>query len=89
MKRRSKLLLAGMAVMATSYHVLIGWTPAPAETQPAAAGAAPAADVRVNPERDAYFGDLHLHTTNSMDAYSCGVPKPRPTRPISSRVGTA
>lgn len=25
--------------------------------------------IKVNPERDAYYGDLHLHTTYSFDAY--------------------
>src|SRR5579862_4127519 len=25
--------------------------------------------IKVNPDRDAYFGDLHLHTTLSFDAY--------------------
>ncbi len=41
--------------------------PAPAaqETQPPAAAERPAA----NPLKNAYFGDLHLHTRNSFDAY--------------------
>ena len=43
-----------------------------AEPPPAPAGeATPAAGstVAVNPERDVYFGDLHIHTMLSMDAY--------------------
>ena len=26
----------------------------------------------LNPDRDAYFGDLHIHTRNSVDAYMFG-----------------
>jgi hypothetical protein len=48
-----------------------GTTPAPPATT-----AAPAAEsaVPTNPLREAYFGDLHIHTRWSFDAYSLGVP---------------
>ena len=42
----------------------------PESSQPAPqAAAAEGGAVAVNPERDVYFGDLHLHTMLSMDAY--------------------
>lgn len=66
MKTSRKLLLSGIAALPLGYHVLIGWAPAAAapEAKPSAAS-----EVAVYPERQAFFGDLHLHTTNSFDAY--------------------
>ncbi len=46
-------------------------TPAPvSETKPE--GAAVAARPAANPLKNAYFGDLHLHTSYSMDAFAFG-----------------
>lgn len=68
MKPSKKYLLAGIAALPLSYHVLVGW--APAEAAPEAAARAYDGSISVNPDREAYFGDLHLHTTNSFDAYA-------------------
>jgi len=66
-----KLLAAGVAVLPIAYvltssnSTVKAVAPAPAAVLTSAAEAA----VPVNPDREAYFGDLHLHTTNSFDAY--------------------
>jgi len=69
MKRSAKFLLGGVLTLPLAWHVVIGF----GTTAPARAGeqttAAPAAAVKVDPDREAYFGDLHLHTTDSFDAY--------------------
>ncbi|HUM14963.1 MAG TPA: DUF3604 domain-containing protein, partial [Candidatus Nitrosotalea sp.] len=44
---------------------------ASAQTQPTAPQA-PAADLQPNPERNAYFGETHLHTSWSVDAWVMG-----------------
>ena len=44
---------------------------AAAQAQPAAAQA-PAADLQPNPERNAYFGETHIHTSWSVDAWVMG-----------------
>lgn len=69
MKRQTKWLLAGAAAVPLAWHVAVGFG-SKAEAAQQVEGAAPSAvGIKVNPDRDAYFGDLHLHTTNSFDAY--------------------
>ena len=69
-KSQKRWILAGTAGAALSYHVVIGFGTGPAEAAQAASPAQPdAASVVPNGDRNAYFGDLHLHTTNSFDAY--------------------
>ena len=47
----------------------------PPETAPAAAPEASARTPGYNAERNAYFGDMHIHTRNSFDAYIFNVRK--------------
>src|SRR5574337_587244 len=43
-----------------------------AEAPPPAPTAAPAGDMQPNPERNAYFGETHIHTSWSVDAWVIG-----------------
>lgn len=62
-----KWLVAGVAASALAYHVVIGFGPPAVEAaQPEAAKTGP---VKTYADKEAFFGDLHLHTTNSFDAY--------------------
>jgi len=65
---RRNWLLAGAAALPLTYHVLVGFG-SHAEAAQETVAPEPAGAIKVNPDRDAYFGDLHLHTTNSFDAY--------------------
>jgi hypothetical protein len=73
--------IASVLVIAISSTILgacarkAGEAAAPAAEQPTAAAPAPAQASTLpapNPERNAYFGDLHLHTGYSMDAFAFG-----------------
>lgn len=68
MKPTSKMLLAG-ASAALAYHVIIGFGAAPAAAVVGQTAVTSVGPVASDPERTAYFGDLHHHTTNSFDAY--------------------
>lgn len=64
------VLLAGVAAAGSTYAFVGGNSPAKAQTaasEPETQGAV--AQVPFYRDREAFFGDLHLHTTNSFDAY--------------------
>ncbi|WEK46241.1 MAG: DUF3604 domain-containing protein [Candidatus Andeanibacterium colombiense] len=67
MKKSGKWLIAGAATAALAYHVVIGFGSPTLEA--AAPGTVAAGPVKAYADREAFFGDLHLHTTNSFDAY--------------------
>jgi hypothetical protein len=69
MKRAQRYLLSAAIALPLGYHAIIGFgsgDPARAAQETAVATVG---TVKSNPDRDAYFGDLHLHTTDSFDAY--------------------
>jgi hypothetical protein len=71
MTKSHKYLLSAAIALPLAYHVAIGFgggDPAQAAQQ-TTAPSAPLSPIRPNPDRDAWFGDLHLHTTDSFDAY--------------------
>ena len=69
MKKHARWLLSGAVAAPLAWHVIIGFGNQAEAAQESAAAVPPARSVRANADRDAYFGDLHLHTTNSFDAY--------------------
>ena len=70
MKHLGKVLLAGLALSPLVAYQLSSGSPAKAAQAATPADAEPAAgSVPYDPNRQAYFGDLHLHTINSFDAY--------------------
>ncbi len=70
MKASYKWLLGGAAALPLAWHVAIGEQPAEAAQDGAVATQATPVQVAYHPDREAYFGDIHLHTTNSFDAYA-------------------
>ena len=70
MRTAYKWLLGGAAALPLAWHVAVGEQPAEAAQDGAAAAQATPVQVAYHPDREAYFGDLHLHTTNSFDAYA-------------------
>ncbi|HEY5645010.1 MAG TPA: DUF3604 domain-containing protein [Pseudomonadales bacterium] len=68
MGRLAFLLVLGLVLAGCTREVETAQEPAPAlEADPAHAAAVPG-----NPVRDAYFGDTHIHTILSFDAYLMG-----------------
>ena len=65
-------VLARVFLLVACLFVLVGCgAPEPAEESTAGGDDATAA-IEVNPNRSAYFGDLHVHTNYSFDAYLFG-----------------
>jgi uncharacterized protein DUF3604 len=74
---RSRLFAASLAIIALATLSACERKPpeAPAKKAEAPApapAAAPAADLQPNPERNAYFGEEHIHTSWSVDAWVLG-----------------
>ena len=68
---RSLLLLAGLALFACSQESGVN------STDNAGGGSAMSEKgtaIEVNPNKNAYFGDTHVHTNLSFDAYLMGTP---------------
>lgn len=70
MTKRNKWLVSAAFGLPLAYHVLIGFGAADAAEPVARAVVTnPAGPVPTFADKEAFFGDLHLHTTNSFDAY--------------------
>ena len=69
MTKRNKWLVGAALGAPLAYHVLIGFGAVSAAEPIASAKAISPANVPTFADKEAFFGDLHLHTTNSFDAY--------------------
>lgn len=71
MNKRTRLLLASAAVAGAAGLVAVTAAPKPAPGRPAGVQLATAQAADDDPaDRRVFFGELHLHTGNSFDAYS-------------------
>jgi hypothetical protein len=67
------VIVTAVTIGAVTRSKTNGVQPRTADTVQAAAGPAPAARPERNPDRDAYFGETHQHTSWSFDAYIFGI----------------
>jgi hypothetical protein len=72
MNKKDLGLIAAAVVALAGCNSNVGPTPAPQPTDPVAQLAAAEAAVPGNPLKEAYFGEEHLHTSYSLDAYVGG-----------------
>jgi hypothetical protein len=86
--KRISAALAALSLVAVLFLTSCEKSKTPEQAQQGG-GTAPAAEERVekNPDRNAYFGEEHIHTSWSVDAWLMGNRLHRPRRCLQVRAG--